>query len=98
MSINRIAPYHLETMLWMDRTGKFSAAAYRFITRQPSVSTRMRELVHLLVSEIFHSAGRTISLPPDGRKLARPSQGRQGTALFSTIRSRCTTALNKTQK
>ena len=29
MSINRVALYHLETLLWIDRLGTFSAAAER---------------------------------------------------------------------
>ena len=29
MSINRVSLYHLETLLWIDRLGTFSAAAER---------------------------------------------------------------------
>ena len=28
MSINRVSLYHLETLLWIDRLGTFSAAAH----------------------------------------------------------------------
>ena len=44
MSINRVSLYHLETLLWIDRLGTFSAAAERLNTTQPTVSARMREL------------------------------------------------------
>ena len=69
MSINRISIYHLETLLWIDRLGTFSAAAERLNTTQPAVSARMRELEQRLGSTLFRRDGRTMSLTPAGRKL-----------------------------
>ena len=69
MSINRIALYHLETLLWIDRLGTFSAAAERLNTTQPAVSARMRELEQRLGSALFRRDGRAMSLTPAGRKL-----------------------------
>ena len=71
MSINRIAFYHLESLLWIDRLGTFSAAAERLNTTQPAVSARMRELEQRLGSALFRRDGRTMSLTPAGRKLVR---------------------------
>ncbi|ALC12995.1 LysR family transcriptional regulator [Sphingopyxis sp. 113P3] len=71
MSINRIALYHLETLLWIDRLGTFSAAAERLNTTQPAVSARMRELEQRLGTTLFRRDGRTMSLTPAGRKLVR---------------------------
>ena len=69
MSINRISIYHLETLLWIDRLGTFSAAAERLNTTQPAVSARMRELEQRLGSTLFRRDGRTMSLTPAGRTL-----------------------------
>ena len=69
MSINRISIYHLETLLWIDRLGTFSAAAERLNTTQPAVSARMRELEQRLGSTLFRRDGCTMSLTPAGRKL-----------------------------
>ena len=71
MSINRVSLYHLETLLWIDRLGTFSAAAERLNTTQPAVSARMRELEHRLGSTLFRRDGRTMSLTAAGRKLVR---------------------------
>jgi len=71
MSINRIAIYHLETLLWIDRLGTFSAAAERLNTTQPAVSARMRELEQRLGSTLFRRDGRGMALTPAGRKLVR---------------------------
>ena len=71
MSINRISIYHLETLLWIDRLGTFSAAAERLNTTQPAVSARMRELEQRLGTRLFRRDGRTMSLTPAGRKLVR---------------------------
>ena len=48
MSISRISLYHLETLLWIDRLGTFSAAAERLNTTQPAVSARMRKVTRTL--------------------------------------------------
>src|SRR3546814_14141861 len=71
MSINRIAIYHLETLLWIDRLGTFSAAAERLNTTQPAVSARMREPEQRLGSTLFRRDGRGMALTPAGRKLVR---------------------------
>ena len=71
MSINRVALYHLETLLWIDRLGTFSAAAERLNTTQPTVSARMRELEQRLGTPLFHRDGRTMALTAAGRKLVR---------------------------
>ncbi len=71
MSISRISLYHLETLLWIDRLGTFSAAAERLNTTQPAVSARMRELEQRLGTALFHRDGRGMSLTAAGRKLVR---------------------------
>lgn len=71
MSISRISLYHLETLLWIDRLGTFSAAAERLNTTQPAVSARMRELEQRLGTTLFHRDGRGMSLTAAGRKLVR---------------------------
>ena len=71
MSISRISLYHLETLLWIDRLGTFSAAAERLNTTQPAVSARMRELEQRLGSTLFRRDGRGMSLTAAGRKLVR---------------------------
>lgn len=71
MSINRVSLYHLETLLWIDRLGTFSAAAERLNTTQPAVSARMRELEQRLGSTLFRRDGRGMSLTAAGRKLVR---------------------------
>ncbi|WP_428683861.1 LysR family transcriptional regulator [Sphingopyxis sp.] len=71
MSINRVSLYHLETLLWIDRLGTFSAAAERLNTTQPAVSARMRELEQRLGTTLFRRDGRTMSLTAAGRKLVR---------------------------
>ncbi|MDZ3830427.1 MAG: LysR family transcriptional regulator [Sphingopyxis sp.] len=71
MSINRVSIYHLETLLWIDRLGTFSAAAERLNTTQPAVSARMRELEQRLGTVLFRREGRAMSLTPAARKLVR---------------------------
>src|SRR5690606_36928179 len=71
MSINRVSLYHLETLLWIDRLGTFSAAAERLNTTQPTVSARMRELEQRLGTALFRREGRAMSLTAAGRKLVR---------------------------
>lgn len=71
MSIDRISLYHLETLLWIDRLGTFSAAAERLNTTQPAVSARMRELEQRMGAVLFRRDGRGMSLTAAGRKLVR---------------------------
>lgn len=69
--MNRIAFHHIETLLWIARLGTFSAAANRMNTSQPSVSSRMRELEHLLGEPIFQREGRRMLLTVKGRQLVQ---------------------------
>jgi DNA-binding transcriptional LysR family regulator len=43
-AMNRVALYHLESLLWIARLGTFHAAADRLNITQPTISARMREL------------------------------------------------------
>lgn len=74
MPINRIAGYHLETLLWIARLGTFGAAAERLNTSQPAISARVRELEAHLGTRIFRREGRVMTLTPAGRQLVRESE------------------------
>lgn len=74
MSINRVAFYHLETLLWIARLGTFGAAAERLNTTQPAVSARIRELEAHLGVKLFSREGRVMALTPAGRQLVRESE------------------------
>ncbi|WP_242125982.1 LysR family transcriptional regulator [Sphingobium sp. Sx8-8] len=74
MAINRIAFYHLETLLWIARLGTFAAAAARLNTTQPAISARVRELENHLGTALFRREGRTMTLTPAGRELVRESE------------------------
>jgi DNA-binding transcriptional LysR family regulator len=69
--MNRIALYHLETLLWIARLGTFSAAAERLNTTQPSVSARIRELESHVGVKLFQREGRRMVLTIRGRQLAQ---------------------------
>lgn len=69
MSINRLALYHVETLLWIDRLGGFSAAAARLNTSQPTISARVREVEAQLGLTLFRREGRKMRLTPAGRRL-----------------------------
>lgn len=71
MSLNRIALYHLETLLWIERLGTFGAAAQRLNTTQPAISARVRELEAHLGTTLFKREGRRMALTPAGRQLVR---------------------------
>lgn len=73
MPINRIAGYHLETLLWIARLGTFGAAAARLNTTQPAISARVRELEAHLGVKLFRREGRLMTLTPAGRQLVRES-------------------------
>ncbi len=68
--INRIALYHIETLLWIARLGTFNAAAERLNTTQPSISARMRELENHIGFAIFRREGRRMLLTVKGREFA----------------------------
>lgn len=74
MPINRIAFYHLETLLWIARLGTFAAAAQRLNTTQPAISARVRELEGHLGAALFRREGRTMTLTSAGRDLVRKSE------------------------
>lgn len=74
MPINRIAFYHLETLLWIARLGTFAAAAQRLNTTQPAISARIRELEGHLGAALFRREGRTMTLTSAGRDLVRKSE------------------------
>lgn len=74
MAINRIAFYHLETLLWIARLGTFAAAAERLNTTQPAISARVRELENHLGAVLFRREGRAMALTPAGRELVRESE------------------------
>jgi DNA-binding transcriptional LysR family regulator len=69
--MNRIALYHLETLIWIARLGTFSAAAERLNTTQPSVSARIHELEDQLGVELFRKEGRRSVLTVQGRDIVR---------------------------
>lgn len=68
--INRIALYHIETLLWIARLGTFNAAAERLNTTQPSISARVRELENHLGFDLFRREGRRMLLTVKGREFA----------------------------
>lgn len=68
--INRIALYHIETLLWIARLGTFNAAAERLNTTQPSISARVRELENHLGFSLFRREGRRMLLTVKGRQFA----------------------------
>ncbi|WP_210243865.1 LysR family transcriptional regulator [Mesorhizobium sp. B2-1-3A] len=68
--INRIALYHIETLLWIARLGTFNAAAERLNTTQPSISARVRELENHLGFSLFRREGRRMLLTVKGREFA----------------------------
>src|SRR3546814_17866011 len=74
MSINRIAFYHLETLLWIARLGTFAAAAERLNMTQPAISVRGRELENHLGTVFFRREGRSLPLTPVGRALVRDTE------------------------
>jgi len=74
MPINRIAFYHLETLLWIARLGTFAAAAQRLNTTQPTISARIRELESHLGAALFRREGRMMTLTSTGRDLVRKSE------------------------
>jgi DNA-binding transcriptional LysR family regulator len=69
--MNRIALYHLETLLWIARLGTFAAAAERLNTTQPAISARVRELEAQIGYAIFQREGRRMMLTVRGRQLVR---------------------------
>lgn len=65
----RIQPSHLETLLWIDRLGRFRAAAEHLKLTQPAVSMRMRELERVVGAALFRREGQTVRVTALGREL-----------------------------
>ena len=72
--MDRIAPFHLRTLLAIARHGTFQAAAERLNMTQPSVSARMRELENQLGSSLFRREGRRMTLTARARQLVLESE------------------------
>ena len=67
--MDRIAPFHLKTLLAIARLGTYQAAADRLNTTQPAISARVRELEIQIGAKLFQRQGRRMSLTPSGRQL-----------------------------
>lgn len=72
--MKRIALYHLETLMWIDRLGTFAAAAQRLNTTQPAISARVREIEEQLGIALFQREGRRMVLTARGRRLVQASE------------------------
>jgi DNA-binding transcriptional LysR family regulator len=69
--MRRLAIYHFETLLWIDRLGTYRAAAERLNTTQPAISARVREIEDQLGVALFRREGRQMVLTTRGRDLVR---------------------------
>lgn len=69
--MKRLAIYHFETLLWIDRLGTYRAAAERLNTTQPAISARVREIEDQLGVALFRREGRQMVLTTRGRDLVR---------------------------
>ncbi len=69
--MKRIALFHLETLMWIDRLGTFAAAAQRLNTTQPAISARVREIEEQLGLVLFQREGRRMVLTTRARWLIR---------------------------
>lgn len=65
----RIRPSHLETLLWIDRLGRFRAAAERLKLTPPAVSMRMRELERAVGGPLFVRDRHRVRVNARGREL-----------------------------
>ncbi|MCJ2188313.1 LysR family transcriptional regulator [Novosphingobium beihaiensis] len=72
--MKRIALFHLETLMWIDRLGTFAAAAQRLNTTQPAISARVREIEQQLGIALFQREGRRMVLTARGRRLVQASE------------------------
>ncbi|WP_375285550.1 LysR family transcriptional regulator [Sphingomonas sp.] len=78
--MKRLALYHFETLLAIDRLGTFAAAAAHLNTTQPAISARVRELETQLGTALFQRRGRRMVLTAQGRRLVR-----EGEPLWSAL-------------
>ncbi|KKW91808.1 MULTISPECIES: LysR family transcriptional regulator [Sphingobium] len=69
--MNRIAFYHIETLLWIARLGTFGAAADRLNASQPTISARIRELEGQIGFPLFQREGRNMMLTVRGREFVQ---------------------------
>jgi len=77
--MKRIALFHLETLMWIDRLGTFAGAAQRLNTTQPAISARVREIEEQLGVSLFQRDGRRMVLTARGRRLVQDCEPlRQG--------------------
>ncbi|MFK4871766.1 LysR family transcriptional regulator [Novosphingobium sp. ZW T3_23] len=77
--MKRIALFHLETLMWIDRLGTFAGAAQRLNTTQPAISARVREIEEQLGVPLFQRDGRRMVLTARGRRLVQECEPlRQG--------------------
>ncbi|MCJ2181527.1 LysR family transcriptional regulator [Novosphingobium sp. 1949] len=67
--MKRIALFHLETLMWIERLGTFAAAAQRLHTTQPAISARVREIEEQLGLALFQREGRRMVLTARARRL-----------------------------
>ncbi|MFC3703733.1 LysR family transcriptional regulator [Devosia honganensis] len=67
--MNRLALYHIETLLWISRLGTFSATAERLNATQPTISARVREMEAHLGYALFKREGRNMVLTVRARQL-----------------------------
>lgn len=72
--MKRLALYHFETLLSIDRLGTFAAAAAHLNTTQPAISARVRELESQLGTALFQRRGRRMVLTAQGRRLVRDGE------------------------
>lgn len=72
--MKRIAIFHLETLMWIERLGTFAAAAQRLNTTQPAISARVREIEEQLGVPLFQREGRRMVLTARGRRLVQASE------------------------
>ncbi|MCJ2179278.1 LysR family transcriptional regulator [Novosphingobium album (ex Hu et al. 2023)] len=72
--MKRIALFHLETLMWIDRLGTFGAAAQRLNTTQSAISARVREIEQQLGVALFQREGRRMVLTARGRRLVQASE------------------------
>lgn len=72
--MKRIALFHLETLMWIERLGTFAAAAHRLNTTQPAISARVREIEEQLGVSLFQREGRRMVLTARGRRLVQASE------------------------
>lgn len=65
----RLALYHIETMIWINKLGTLSAAAERLNTTQPTISARVREIENHFGFPLFEREGRGVALTVRGRQI-----------------------------